>query len=782
MSDGVQLLGQRISAQLIDRLCQAIAHDPERSRSALARRLCEWLDWRSPSGRLCEVGGRKALIELERRGHLTLPAPRCSIPSAPRRVEAAPVGTHEAMEASLAELGEVTLVPVTGGPRPLSATWHELVAGYHYLGAGPLVGAQLRYLIRCERGWLGAMAFSAPAWRVACRDAWIGWSDRARRAHLQRVVCQSRFLIAPWVRVDNLATKSLALARQRLPADWEAAYGERPVLVETYVDTQRFRGSCYRADNWTRVGSTQGRGRQDRKHACTQSIKDVYLHALHPDARAVLCDEPVVEEPSRHASMPALDPHRDWADEEFGAIALGDRRLDRRVLDIARAFYARPMAQVPQACGSRARTKAAYRLFDNDAVTLEKILAPHFEATARRVAEHRVVLAVQDTTSFNYTAHAHTEGLGPIGTRTDGPQGILLHDTMAFTPGGLALGLVAAQVWVRDPATHGKSVRSEQRPIEQKESRKWLRSFEAAQRLQDQCPDTTVVSVGDREADLYELLAMARDGTPHLLVRAQYPRKLEPSAGQSAADADVWSQVEAQPVAGIQVLQIPRRKGQKARTTQLEVRFASVELCAPRGRRKLGPVKLWAIEAREIDAPEGVDPVQWRLYTTLEIESFEQAVEKLGWYADRWQIEVYHRTLKSGCRIEDRRLGDEPRLENCLAIDLVVAWRVLHLTKLGRETPDLPCTVYFQDHEWKALYAFVQRTPYAPTETPTIRDAMRTVAGLGGFLGRKGDGEPGAQSLWTGLQRLDDIAWAWQTFGPEARDPPPPVPSGLTCG
>jgi hypothetical protein len=164
------------------------------------------------------------------------------------------------------------------------------------------------------------------------------------------------------------------------------------------------------------------------------------------------------------------------------------------------------------------------------------------------------------------------------------------------------------------------------------------------------------------------------------------------------------------------------------------------------------------------------------LLTTLTVRTFEDATRCLAWYARRWGIEVYHRTLKSGCRIEQRQLGSAERLEACLAIDLVVAWRIFHLTKLGRETPDVPCTVFFEDAEWKALVAYVTHDPLPPAHPPTLREATRMVASLGGFLGRTGDGEPGTQSLWLGLQRLDDIAALWKfmavNFAPHLLIPP----------
>jgi hypothetical protein len=378
------------------------------------------------------------------------------------------------------------------------------------------------------------------------------------------------------------------------------------------------------------------------------------------------------------------------------------------------------------------------------------------------VAADPVVLAVQDTTELNYTAHGRCEMLGPIGDRQSRSVGLLVHDTMAYNLEGTPLGLIDVQCWARDPEDRGKRERRYQLPIEQKESAKWLVSYRAAARLQAECPGTMVVSVGDREADLYELFveARAREDQAQVLVRATRERKLEADA-QEEEPGKLWDYVRGLTVAGGVELKVPRRGSSAARTAVLEIRYASVELKAPKRKPGLGPVQLWAIAAEEVGAPAGVEPIRWYLLTTLPVTSLEQAVEKLRWYALRFQIEVYHRTLKSGCKIEERQLGHADRIEACLAIDLVVAWRIAHLTKLGREVPEVPCTVYFEEAQWQALVVFVTQGP-PPAQPPTLREAVRMVATrLGGFLGRKSDGEPGAQSLWRGLQRLDDITEMW---------------------
>jgi len=505
------------------------------------------------------------------------------------------------------------------------------------------------------------------------------------------------------------------------------------------------------------IGATQGRGRQDRRHTADGSVKDILVYPLHPQWRTILGAGHVIakectETPSVLDAIP-----EDWAEQEFGGCALPDARLQARLLTIARDFYARPTANVAQACSSRAKCKAAYRFLDHDKTTMETLLQPHYRATETRARAETIVLAVQDTTSLNYTAHAATAGIGPIGSTEDGPQGLHLHSTLAFSAAGTPLGLLNVQCWARDPNEFGKKEKRHQLPIEEKESIKWLKSYRAAAALQARCPRSTVVSVGDREADLYELFqeAAVDPKGPKLLVRAMHDRALKNEQHR------LWQTMQSQPAAGIQVLNVPRQGNRVARDAHLAIRYAAVSLEAPTGQQ--GPaIPVWAVLAQEQDTPPGVKALEWMLLTTMPVTALEQAILRLTWYARRWGIEVWHRTLKSGCRIEKRQLGDSERIEACLAIDLVVAWRIYYLTKLGREVPQAPCTVYFDEAQWKGLMVFTTENHVAPEQPPSLREAIHRVASLGGFLGRKSDGEPGTQSLWLGLQRLDDISATWR--------------------
>lgn len=722
----------------------ARAQVAQMSRYRLAREVCDRFQWLDDRGKLKEMACRKRLGQLHRRGLIPLPPQRrCFPPPQPL-----PTVVIVPIEAPLSQLGPIELICVTGASPDVGRIWRKLMQ-VHPLGAGPLCGAQLRYLIRCERGYLGALAFSAAARRLSARDAYLGWTESERQTHLSQVVCNSRFLILPQVRVPHLASHVLAQACQRIGTDWQAYYGFAPWALETFVDSAHS-GTSYRAANWIEVGNTCGRGRQDRHHRASLGRKKIFLKVLAPQHFPKL--------------NPTLAQSGDWAEEEFADIAL-EPRLVRRGIEIARDFFARPSANIPQACDTWARAKAAYRFFAHPKTTMQTLLAGHYQATLERSQAQATVLAVCDSTALNYTAHPVTQGLGPIGSRQDRPIGLWLHETMTFTPGGVPLGLIDVQCWARDPEAFGQKHARKKRPIEDKESYKWLRSWEAVKTAQSTCPHTQFVMVADRESDVYELLVAARGERAQLLIRAEQSRKL------CDEELALWPYMAAQPVAGEMEVHVGRRDDRAPRTARMAIRYAQLTLAPPKDRQHLGAVAVAAVWAREIAPPEDADALDWMLVTTVPTESLAHACERLTWYAKRWGIEIYHRILKSGCNIEDRQLAGADRLEACLAIDMVVAWRIMHLVHLNREVPHLAATVYFDTMQWQALVVFKARSPVVPIDPPTLGEVVRIVARLGGHLGRKSDAKPGAEALWRGLQRMDDITETYSIF---ARPQAPP--------
>lgn len=750
----MRLYGREFTEATIAKIGGIISSNPSVSRRAVSLRVCELLEWRSPNGKLKEVSCRKALLELHRRGHINLPAADegCFSRYGSKRSTDLSVPVTE-LDCSLKELGTIKITPVLGRNRKTSQIWNVLMERFHYLGKGPLCGAQIRYLVESSaHGFVGALAFSAAQWRLKKREEYIGWTEAARRANLHLVLCNSRFLILPSVQVRNLASHVLSQSLDRLGDDWTERYGYCPVVVETFVDPSRFVGTCYRASNWKLVGQTAAQDTAYPNGKKADGRKDIYLYPLRRDWKKILCTEPKFA----LGTIKPTEAPIDWTEEEFGRVQIFDERLKSRLFTLAADFFAQPGELIPQACdGSKAKTKAAYRFFQNGNVSMQTLIRPHIESTIERIRPHQVILAVQDTTSVNYTGHP-PEGVGPIDNSQNSAVGLELHDTMAFTPEGTPLGLLDVQCWARDPEDIGKGQRRHQLPIEEKESKKWLVSYRAVAGIQKVCPDTMLVSIGDREADIYELFhEAAQDPSgPKLLIRASRNRCRK--VLEEDKKEDLWKRMEAESVAGLIEVAVPRRGSRPARTARIQVRFAQVVLNTP-STSKLPPLSIYAVYAREIGYRMDVkEPIDWMLLTSVKAESFEDACERLRWYSRRWGIEVYHRTIKSGCRVEDRRLDDAQGIEACLAIDLVVAWRVYWFTMIGREKPETPCDQMLSEDEWHVLSAWA--TGKIADASPSTKQAMHWIGKLGGWLSRGKQDNPGTTCMWRGLIRLPNMA------------------------
>lgn len=450
--------------------------------------------------------------------------------------------------------------------------------------------------------------------------------------------------------------------------------------------------------------------------------------------------------------------HQCWAEREFGNAPLGDVRRVKRLIQLGQQRGASPNASIPQACGSHAATKAAYRFYDNNAIKPSAILVSHQQATTERMSNQSLVLAVQDTTQLDYTDHPQTKGLGTL--NDDKHHGLLVHTTLAVTTERVPLGIIQQQVWTRPVEEFGKKHSRKQRPIEDKESYKWLSSLQETAKLQQQLPDTQIVSVGDREADVYELFVQAKQLSQPILIRASWNRCVD------HPEKYLWEQLQSHPLAGTLTITVPRQQNQQKREATLSIRYALVRLRPPHRPKgvKLPSITVSAVLALEEQPPPGIKPLQWLLLTTVAVYTFDDACERLGWYTCRWVIEVYHKVLKSGCRVQQRQFEEVQRIRRYLAVDDVVAWRVLFLTMLGRELPKMPCDAILEAHEWQALYCFIHQTHTPPPKTPTLACATLWIAKLGGFLARKGDGQPGVTVIWRGLQRLQDVANAFQLF------------------
>ena len=410
---------------------------------------------------------------------------------------------------------------------------------------------------------------------------------------------------------------------------------------------------------------------------------------------------------------------------------------------------ARPSDSIAQGASDPAAAKGAYRFVENERVTADLIWNPVHADTAHALGDLREVYVPQDTTFLMFPTLEATEGLG---TANDVKrEALVMHSALALRPDGHVVGLLGNTVWARPPQEFGKAALRKSLPIERKESFKWLRTMRHACALRDRySPRTTLVHVQDREADIYEVLAEAGKGSDEAVIRWCRPRKVD------GEHETVHRTVAAQPVLKRMKVAIPRSKGRSKRSAHVTVRSAQVTLQPPQRLASAAPLTLNVVWVHEPKPPEGVDGVEWLLWTTLPVGTAKACMKVVRAYKLRWRIEDFHRVLKDGCRIERTQLKTAERIETWLALCCAVAVRLLQLTHWARLEPDAPCTAVLSDEEWQVLWAYHHKRPIPRgLSPPTMREAVRMIGRLGGHLGRKCDAMPGVRSLWKGWRDLD---------------------------
>jgi len=689
-------------------LAEMMTADPQIRRGDLAREVCVQLDWYSANGRPAVSSARVALRKLERRGLLALPATLSAARRRHRlRASGQPLPPVGAVPCRVEQIRGLQVRLLSGCEDSLHGLWNDLMIQQHPCGDAPLVGAQLRYLIGSEHGWLGALGFGPAAFVLGARDGWIGWSTRARLQHLPEVVGLSRLLIRPEVHCANLVSKVWSRVAARLAEDWFQRYGVRPRLVETFVDRTRFLGRSFAAANWQRLGESRGRGRLGPRTPQT-SRKDIWVYPLEARARSPLQVEP--PRPVTPCPLLASLESTDWGAQELATLELGDARCHRRAQKILAGRWHDPGASFAASFPRWADAKGAYALIENRRarLNLQTLLAPHAEATLARMAAEPVVLLPQDTTSLNYHTLHQTTGLGPINPQ--GTRGLHLHSLHAWRPDGIPLGVLAAQVWARAALSDTRARNAQS--LDEKESARWREALGVGAAAARRLPKTQIVVLADREGDIYEMYDGVQVGPPnlHVLIRAQHDRRLE-------SHQKLWAYLAAQPPGEPRELYVPRRGSQPARTARVEIRWATVTIQAP----AVGPKKGWpaltlrALWVHEPHPPAGLAPLSWMLLTDLPLRDAAEAWEKAACYTRRWGIEEWHRTLKSVCQVEQREFKTARHLQRVLAFDLILAWRILALIKLGRVLPQAPASLIYTPEEIEVLTHDQKKTPRRPS-------------------------------------------------------------------
>ena len=427
--------------------------------------------------------------------------------------------------------------------------------------------------------------------------------------------------------------------------------------------------------------------------------------------------------------------------KDFPTLDLGDKRRDQRFIKIIENIVRHPGSSIPQHNDRWYDTKATYEFFKNEDITLEAICSAIRAFGASRLDQPKV-LVIHDTSTISYN-DLEAEGLGYIDNAAG--KGIICHSSIAATVTGIPLGLLNQLIWSRDSSQLGKSASRKKKPFEQKESYKWYQGIASVnERLTGEMQK---IHIGDRDADIYELFFNSPDEKADLLIRARHDRR-------TAAGSQLWQHIGEQKVAAEEEIIIPDRTGKRKRKVQVQIRYKEVEILCPvhKEGKVCESVVLTAIEITQ--KGNNKEGIHWKLLTTLPVNNAEEAKQCMRWYSYRWLIERFHYVLKSGCGIETLQLKKAESLMKAVAVYSLAAFNIMQLTYQSRQTPEVGCEVVLKRRQWEALYMLRFKTNKLPKQPPTLKEATKWIAQMGGYLARNGDGPPGLKAVWTGYELL----------------------------
>lgn len=746
---------------------------------SFAKFVCEKCDFTNVHGEPQINTCAASLKALEAQGHIVLQGHLSYMPTARKGYSLSyldeavpdPVGVPNSVE----DIKELRLIRVT--EEQDTRIWKTLIRDEHYLDAFLPPGRRMCYLITSEYGILGALSFSSAANRVKARDEWIMWTDEERQQQLDSVVNMSRFLIRKCVHCRNLASKVLAMSLRAVSRDFLEVYKYSPLLVETFVDSEKYAGTCYKAAGWEYIGITQGRGWNDTSNTALLPRKHIFMKPLVEDFRKQLTITPKSTAPDWVLAGPlslSEVTQPTWARTEFALSDLGHKARTTRLIKSAEKIASSPHFSTNSAFeGDPAAEKGLYRLIDSpyEEVSFSSMISGSKKSTYRRMMSEKLVLLLQDDTSLNYTSKPETKGLGPISKNQTGAvsQGFLLHTTLAVTPQGVPLGIANATCYARSPKKTLRQGKAKPVPLEKRESFNWIEHAREVNEIGKQMPTTKLITICDRAADMaalfYECTEMPNCD---LIVRARADRRIP---GEKHSLFELMADTEE---SGTLLVDVDRQsarpklsgkaavKKRDARTATLSIIYRRVLLAPPPERKGQKPIGVYAITAVERKPPQGQRRVLWHLLTTLSINSYEDAIQCIKYYTKRWIIEEFHRVLKTGCRVEEMQYGDLSRLERMLGLYMVMAWRIMLMCKLAREDPDLPAETMLSDIEVTVLKEFFKGKNARPLTN--IYSAIVLISKLGGYLDRRADPPPGHQVFWIGYMLFQSMCKGAKLF------------------
>ena len=453
-----------------------------------------------------------------------------------------------------------------------------------------------------------------------------------------------------------------------------------------------------------------------------------------------------------------------WIENEFQHIDFGDERVNARFLRTVHLLSGKASGSIHQSCGSWKDVKGAYRLFSNERLDVDEIMGSHRIETAARMSGRKLLFSIQDTSYLDFDSHQKTKGLGSISKAyKKHKKGLLLHSALMVTPEGLPLGISSHKCWSRKPRDEEKGkkmARKYRTPIQKKESFKWLQALQETVDLNSE--GTQIVTIADRESDIFEFLSAAEKLNTSFVVRNRMDRTFFNEKGEKTR---LWTEISTLPAVKTMTIKIPKNLNREEREATVEVRHTHGDIpirinvvYGPKNKKHdiHEKVTVHVVNVKEVNPPKGVEAVNWTLLTNTPVIDAQTAVEKAVWYTLRWKIEEFFRILKSGCQIEATRLSSADRLMRIIAVKSIIAFKLMYLAKAAIAHPEEDCSKVLSKEEWQTLYCRANRTSIPLQRPPTIKQAIIWLGKLGGFMNRKGDKLPGPMTLWRGYEILKE--------------------------
>lgn len=431
-------------------------------------------------------------------------------------------------------------------------------------------------------------------------------------------------------------------------------------------------------------------------------------------------------------------------EQEVSHLKLGDRRRSKRFEKIVSRFVNSPSSSISQRGYDWSEIKGSYRFFNNEHVKESALMEGISKATHERCVQNEVVLCIQDTTDVAFDSSA--EGLGYLDHGLG--KGLMAHNILAIDSWGCPLGLLHQNIWARDHQQMGKTGGRRQRPVNDKESYRWLQGVKDSEHLLSDCKK--MISIADREADIYELFALLRAPNSELLIRARHDRK-------TLLGNKMWAEVEQQALLAQFDLQVGHPRSEESRVAKMSIRAAMLVLAPPCHKEHLPAIFVYGLLVREESDCAAGKPLEWMLVTSMRVDNAQMAMQLVKWYSYRWRIERFHYILKSGCRLEVLQLHKVAALRKAIILYSLCAFKLMQLLYESRINADQPATNFLSEQECQVAYTCQYKAKLVQNLPLSLAKAVWLIARMGGYIGRNNDGPPGIKTLWRGLQKLQNI-------------------------